>query len=527
MPELSTSSITDITGTSAVGGGNVTSDGNAEITSKGVCWSLEPNPTNNDSKTDEGTGAGQFISNINGLNAGTTYHVRSYATNPIGTAYGTDISFTTLGEAPECITQTPINITSSGATLNGTVNANDLVTNVTFEYGISTAYGQTITSSQSPASGNGLTNISVEISGLTPGTIYHYRVVAVNSIGTANGNDLTFTTAVVLPTLTTTPVSNRKSTSGTSGGTITSDGGASISARGVCWAISSNPTVINDHTIDGEGSGSFTSEIKCLDRETTYYVRAYATNSEGTGYGEQEIFTTQSGLITFNPGLTYGTVMDIDGNCYKTIQIGDQIWMAENLRTSRYNDGIQMPNVTDDIEWGDLSYTVYDEYEGMVLKGTGAYCWYNNDSATFDNEYGKLYNWLAVNSGKLCPVGWRIPILAELNQLLGPKDYDMFKYGAGANIMETGTDHWDESVNPFPEGIVVTNSTGFTALPGGLRLTQGEFNDLGLRGQFWASDKYWFPDLPYRFTIPYYSAFSPSAISSQVDYGLSVRCKKE
>ena len=488
LPELSTSSITDITSTSAVGGGNITSDGNVEITSKGVCWSLEANPTTNDSKTDEGTGAGQFVSNINGLNAGTTYHVRAYATNSVGTAYGSDLSFTTLGEAPECITQTPINITSSGATLNGTVNANYLATTVTFEYGISAAYGQTVTSSQSPVSGNGITNVSADISGLNPGTTYHFRVIAVNSAGTANGNDLTFTTAVVPPTLTTTPVSNRTSTSVTTGGNITSDGGSSITAKGVCWATSPNPTINDDYTIDGEGSGSFTSEIKCLEGGTTYYVRAYATNSEGTGYGEQESFTTEPGLITFNPDLTYGTVMDIDGNCYKTIQIGDQVWMDENLRTSRYNDGSPIPNVVDNVEWGNLVIRTVDainhEYIYEVL---GAFCWYNNDSENFEDEYGKLYSFGVVESGKVCPTGWRVPSFQDWEILYKPylltiEDpiiYEPYPYGiTGNELIERGITHWFESMG--------TNESGFTALPGGLR-TIDSFDQIGLNAYFWSS----------------------------------------
>jgi hypothetical protein len=116
------------------------------------------------------------------------------------------------------------------------VNANYLSTAVTFEYGITTSYGQSITSAQSPVTGNIITNVSADISGLTPGTTYHFRIVGVNSIGTTNGNDLSFTTGAVLPMLTTTLISNKTATTVTSGGNITSDGGASITSRGVCWA---------------------------------------------------------------------------------------------------------------------------------------------------------------------------------------------------------------------------------------------------------------------------------------------------
>lgn len=526
LPVLSTSSITNITSNSATGGGNITSDGNAEVTSRGVCWSLEPNPTTKDSKTVDNAGDGQFVSNISGLNAGTTYHVRAYATNSAGTAYGADMSFTTLGNAPECITQPASNISPTGVTLNGTINANHVAATVTFEYGPTSEYGQTIIAGQSPVSGNSMTNVSVSITGLAEGTTYHYRVVATNQLGTTYGGDLSFTTDETI-SLSTNSVSAVTYNSAVVGGNITNDGGFTITSRGVCWSRNPNPTIINEHTINGAGEGSFTSAIKCLDEQSTYYVRAYATYSGGTVYGNQESFSTDPCPIGFNSTLTYGTVMDIDGNCYKTIQIGDLVWMAENLKTSRYNDGSPIPNITSDFEWSELCYTVSDENEGTILMGTGAYCWYNNDSINYDNEYGKLYNWLAVKSGKLCPVGWRIPILSELTGIREPVDYNTMTYGVGSTIMETGTDHWDKSLNPFPEGIFVTNSTGFTALPGGFRSTRGEFNNLGLSGQFWASDKWWFPDWSYRLTIPYYSASSPSATSSQAGDGLSIRCVKD
>lgn len=151
---LSTSTITNITTTSASSGGIISSDGRAEVGERGICWSVNTNPTTSDSKTNDGGGIGQFVSTLDGLTAGTTYHVRAYATNTVGTAYGADLLFVTLGQVPECITQPATNTTSSGATLNGTVNANDLSTTVTFEYGTTTSYSSNITASQSPVIGN-------------------------------------------------------------------------------------------------------------------------------------------------------------------------------------------------------------------------------------------------------------------------------------------------------------------------------------------------------------------------------------
>ena len=148
-------------------------------------------------------GIAQFVSSITGLTASTTYHIRAYATNSVGTAYGADMSFTTLGEVPTVTTLAATNLAPASATLNGTVNANYLSTTVSFEYGLTTNYDQIATASQSPVTGNSLTNVSADISGLASGTTYHYRTKAVNSVGTEYGSDKIFSTTHI-PTLNTT-----------------------------------------------------------------------------------------------------------------------------------------------------------------------------------------------------------------------------------------------------------------------------------------------------------------------------------
>jgi len=131
---------------------------------------------------------------ITGLTAGTTYHFRVKAVNAVGTSYGSDMTFTTEGLAPTATTLDATNKTSTGATLNATVNANMASTTVTFEYGTTTSYGQTITASPNPVTGSTNTNVSAVITGLTAGTTYHFRVKAVNAVGTTYGSDNTFTT---------------------------------------------------------------------------------------------------------------------------------------------------------------------------------------------------------------------------------------------------------------------------------------------------------------------------------------------
>jgi len=196
LPVLLTVPITNITATSAVCGGDIISNGGAPITSNGVCWSTSFNPSITDSKTVDSVRVAQFVSNITGLTTETTYHVRAYTTNLAGTAYGNDMTFSTLAleQRPECSTLPASNISATRATLNGTVNSNNLSTTVTFEFSTLTTYEQTITCNQSPLNGNNITNVSTEITGLTPATTYLFRIKAVNDLGTSYGYEMAFTT---------------------------------------------------------------------------------------------------------------------------------------------------------------------------------------------------------------------------------------------------------------------------------------------------------------------------------------------
>jgi uncharacterized protein (TIGR02145 family) len=160
------------------------------------------------------------------------------------------------------------------------------------------------------------------------------------------------------------------------------------------------------------------------------------------------------------------TVTDIDGNVYHTVKIGAQTWMVENLKTTHYNDGTAIPLVTGNTAWGSLT--------------TPGYCWYNNDQATYGSTYGALYNWYAVNTGKLCPTGWHVATDAEWTQLT---DYLGGENVAGGKMKEAGLSHW-QSPNTG-----ATNSSGFTALPGGYRHLDGSFNDLSGYAYFWSSSQ--------------------------------------
>jgi hypothetical protein len=309
LPVVTTAAITSITQTTAIGGGNVTSDGGATVTARGVCWSTSANPTTASSHTTNGGGTGSFTSNLTGLNANTLYYVRAYATNSVGTSYGNQVTFTTLPCTPPAVTTTAVsNITQTTATGGGNVTSDGGATVTARGVCWSTTANPTTTGSHT-TDGSGTGSFTSNLTGLTANTLYYVRAYATNSAGTSYGNQVTFTTlAFSLPTVTTTAVTNIALYAATSGGNVTSGGGTNVTARGVCWSTSANPTTAGSHTTDGSGTGSFTSNLTGLTPNTLYYVRAYATNSAGTSYGNQVSFTT---LPLSLPTVTTASVTNI------------------------------------------------------------------------------------------------------------------------------------------------------------------------------------------------------------------------
>ncbi|WP_028582757.1 cadherin-like domain-containing protein [Desulfogranum japonicum] len=232
---------------------------------------------------------------ITGLLPGQTYHFRVVGVSAVGNTNGNDQSFTTPATAPSATTNAASSLTASGARLNGNITANGASTTVTFEYGTTTGYGSTVTADQSPVTGNASTAVSKTITGLTYGQTYHYRVVGTNSQGTTNGTDQSFTITNIAPTVTTQAVTDIASNTATGNGTITDLGVPNPTAYGMCWNTSGTPTVSDNVSNQGATSttGAFTSTMSVLTPDTTYYVRAYATNTTGTSYGGEVSFTTE------------------------------------------------------------------------------------------------------------------------------------------------------------------------------------------------------------------------------------------
>ena len=205
----------------------------------------------------------------------------------------------------------------------------------------------------------------------------------------------------------------------------------------------------------------------------------------------------------FNSSVTYGTMTDQDGNTYKTVTLGTQTWMAENLRTTKYNDGTDIYLVTDYTAWGSLTF--------------GGYCNYNNNTSVDTiATYGCLYNWYAVNTGKLAPTGWHVPTDAEWTELT---DYLGGTKVAGGKLKETGTTHWTSPNNG------ATNEIGFTALPGGDRSNNGSFLSIGYYGYWWSASELSAKYALYRYMTYYHSNVFRHGYDKEL--GLSVRCVRD
>ena len=388
-PIVTTAEVTDITQTTAVSGGNVTDDGGASVTARGVCWSTSQNPTISDNHTSDGNGTGSFTSNLTNLTANTTYYVRAYATNENGTSYGEQKSFTTLQniELPTVTTTDVTDITQNTAVSGG---------NVTDDGGAAvTARGVCWSKDPNPtidnsfiSNGNGTGSFTIEISGLTSATTYYVRAYATNSEGTSYGEQKTFTTLqyIQLPTVTTTIVTNVTSTTATSGGNVTDDGGATVTARGVCWSTSPDPTIDDNKTTDGNGTGAFTSQLTNLTHSTTYYIRAYATNSEGTSYGEQKYFSTLSdGMI----------------NGHQYVDLG----LSSGLKWATCNVGADSPE-----DYG--NYYAWGETETKAE-------YTQDNSVTFGQQLNDIsgnaqYDAATANWGG----SWRMPTKDEIRELI-------------------------------------------------------------------------------------------------------------
>jgi uncharacterized protein (TIGR02145 family) len=507
IPGLTTAAVTEMTYTTATSGGNVINEGSAPLVSMGICWNTSAEPTIYNSKTIESVKLGVFKSTLTELNPNTMYYIRSYATNSAGTGYGDQVSFTTTQvELPALSTTEVTSITQTTAISGGSITTENggQITVSGICWGITE--NPTIVENKT-TDGTGSGSFISNVTGLQPGIYYYVRAYATNSAGTAYGNNINFTTSPGIPSLTTTAIKSIASISALSGGTITSNGGISVTEQGICWSAIQKPSIADNNISNSISSGIFLGILTGLTPNTTYYIRAYATNSLGTAYGNELSFLT-------NP-----IVADIDGNNYNTVTIDTKTWMAENLKTTHYNDGTTIPLVTDESAWSNLT--------------TPGYCCYNNDLAKYFTTYGLLYNWYAVNTGKLCPSGWHVPTYDERwssIKYLGDNGYNYDGTTSGNKTAKAlaATTNWAVSTNAGAVGnnLATNNSSGFAALPGGFRENDGSFYLIGQWGRWW--DNYKDPwNFVYGWEIYYDKNSTTSNGYILMRRGSSVRCLKD
>ncbi len=370
-------------------------------------------------------------------------------------------SANTTAQLPQLTTITATGITPFAAFSGGTITGDGGFSIISKGVAWSTSPNPTINDNFTNE-GLGANSFQSVLNNLLPGTSYYYRAYATNTVGTGYGMSFSITTQG-LATVTTTEITQISTYSAVSGGDITSNGGANVTARGVCWSTSTNPTIaLTTKTIDGSGSGLFSSNLTGLTSGTTYYVRSYATNSAGTGYGNEVSFTTSVAPI-------------------ESIVIGNQTWSKKNTELITYRDGTPIPQVTNMNELYSLS--------------TGAWCYYNMDSSN-GMIYGKLYNGYAIlgihndesrNTPSLrkefAPTGWHVPSLTDWTTLSSYLGGELI---AGGKMKEIGTSHWD---SPNTDA---TNSSGFTGLGSGIiahEALANSYNTAGIKNvsYFWSS----------------------------------------
>lgn len=299
VPVVELDTVLAVATTSATFKGHVISDGRCVVTERGFCYAKTDYPTIDNNHKVSGKGIGEFISSVSDLESNTTYYVCAYATNEIGTAYSRTIKFTTSNGLPTITTVSVTNITAKSAICNADVTGDGGFGITACGVCWSTTSATPIIADKHTSEVAQLGTFASQLINLTASTTYYVRAYATNEKGTSYGDTKTFTTTDGLPAITTVSVTNITAKSAVCNANITSNGGYIVTACGVCWsATSATPTIADAHTSEVVRSGAFAANVTNLSASTTYYIRAYVTNENGTSYGDTKTFTTTQGLPT-------------------------------------------------------------------------------------------------------------------------------------------------------------------------------------------------------------------------------------
>ena len=524
LPVVKTGTATETGSDYAILTGETIADGGAAITDAGFCWSTDQNPNITCSHINAGKGICAYQGTISGLSPGTSYYVRAYATNSAGTAYGNQLSITTKAR-PATLTVTMVEREETYATFDVSVHpaANSTVTARGICWG--TKPLPTINDNKT-TDGSGAGNFTSRVNGLDPSTDYFFRAYATIGDSTIYAIYYNGYLFELYPRVYTSVVSALTPTTAIVWGGFDTDWKHPVNIRGICWSTTPSPTITDNHTAEWVptiGYNGFKCSLSGLSSNTTYYLRAYAIGIAGPHYGDQISFATEK--------LSGPVISDIDGNIYHTVTIGTQVWMAEDLKTTRYRNGDLIPNVTDGNEWIKLMSGAWCNYDDPLTSQIFDYSIFN----------GKFYNWYAVNDSRnIAPSGWHVPGDAEwttlINYLKNNGSQDVSKSMAARS-------HW-RSLNRELTDLASNNSSGFTALPAGRRVTHDFIVDGSGTKIWWTSDLFfgigssanWWSssDLNGNVSSLYlslssgiYSA-SPSLVTNTYKMdGFSVRCVKD
>ncbi len=497
-PLVTTTAVTDITQTTSTSGGNVTADGGAPVTVRGVCWGTATNPTVTGNHTTNGGGTGSFISYLTGLTPNTPYYVRAYASNSSGTAYGNQVLFTSAQNPtiPLVTTATVSNIALTTATGGGNVVSDGGATVSARGVCWGTTPNPTMAGNYT-VDGSGTGAFISYLNGLIPNTPYCIRAYATNSLGTSYGNELTFST-LTLPTVTTVSVTNITQTTAISGGNVTADGGASVTARGVCWGTAPTPTITGTHTTDGEGTGTFISSMNALTPNTLYYIRAYATSNLGTAYGNELSFSTlpagftcgtsitinhvAGGVAPVTKTVTYSTVTNIPGETSKC-------WITSNLGADH-----QATAVDDATEASAGWYWQFNQKQGYKHDGTTRV-----PNTTWVTLIDENIDWQPANDPCILELGsgWRLPTSTEWT-----------------NVDATGG--WAGWDGPWNSALKL-HAAGYIYGVGGLLYNRGEY------GIYWSSSQMITSE---GYTLAFVSSICHVTQTGKAD-GHNLRCIKD
>jgi uncharacterized protein (TIGR02145 family) len=486
-PTVDSDSISGITGSAAKLHGRVLSDGGETVTERWFKYGISRTALNDTITAVVGVPDSIFTANLTGLTTPGTWYMAAVAKNAKGTSSGDTLQFV-VPVAPTMDTDSISSITASGGTFHGRTlsTGGGALSHRWFRYGTSAA---ALNDSIAGVAGTPDSLFTASVTNLAAGT-YYVAAFGKNVVGTSSGDTLQFVVPVA-PTMDTDSISSTASGATFHGRTL-STGGAALSHRWFKYGTSATALSDSIAGVAGTPDSLFTASVTSL-APGTYYVAAFGKNLVGTSSGDTLSFSIfQCGTSSVN----------YQSHDYTTVQIGTQCWFKENLRASNYKDGSTIPSGLNATAWNTAT--------------TGAVTTYGESTGTESGNlstYGRLYNWYAVTDSKgLCPAGWSVPDSTEWMTLFNDQGGPSVA-GEKLKVTASHTTPWDG-----------TNTSGFSALDGGLRRPNGNHEQLGYLGAFWSTTisgtNAWY----------FYMTDGSTGVAPYPDsktHGFSVRCLKD